>query len=111
MSLTRDDDQGQTLHAGECHEEDHGRFACCRRRQEQRLRGARHFAATFSIGCGGEVVEKYGLQIGRGNAYIEFDIEPDRLWLNWNARQKCEEGVIVGDIDLTNKRAVGFINR
>ena len=58
-----------------------------------------------------DAVDTYGLQLGRGNAYVEFDIQPERLWLTWNARQKCEEGVIVGDIDLTDKNPLGFVNR
>ena len=53
----------------------------------------------------------YGIDPGRGNAYVEFDVAPDRLEREFNRRQRIFEHSIVGDIDLQNAAATGTLNR
>ena len=51
-----------------------------------------------------------GLRPGRGNAYVEFDAEPDELGLQPNAPMKSDELFFVGDVDLANRNATAFDN-
>ena len=52
--------------------------------------------------------EKYDLGDGKGNGYIEFDIEEERLQRKFNKRLGFDEYFIVGDVDLRNRNAEPF---
>ena len=56
------------------------------------------------------VVQKYQLGLGKGNACVEFDTEPERLELTYNQRLKFEEYSISGDVDLKDRDAVAVFN-
>jgi hypothetical protein len=57
-----------------------------------------------------DAVDKYALDYGRGNAYVEFDIEPERVVTEYNTTIQCDERFIVGDVDLAGRNAEGFFN-
>lgn len=54
--------------------------------------------------------DKYGLHDGRGRAYVEFDIEGERLASRRNPLFDVVEWFVVGDIDLGGRNAVGAKN-
>ena len=54
---------------------------------------------------------KYGLILGKGNAYMEFDVEEDRLKWRKNASIKGDEWYINGNVDLTSRNPTQFLNR
>jgi len=55
-------------------------------------------------------MQKYQLGLGKGNACVEFDVERERLELNYNTRLQFDEYSIVGDIDLSGREAIGVFN-
>ena len=54
--------------------------------------------------------ETYGLDPGRANAYVEFDMEPAPLLVQYNRQLQTDELFIVGDVDLTDRHAEAFFN-
>ena len=44
---------------------------------------------------------KYGLGKGKGAAYVEFDLESERLQWRNNPQTRCIEGFVLGDVDLS----------
>ena len=56
------------------------------------------------------VEEKYDLETGKGIAFVEFDIEPHLLRVQFNTRIQMEELFIQGSVDLTDRSAVGDRN-
>jgi hypothetical protein len=58
----------------------------------------------------GDAEVKYGLDDGKANAFIEFDIEPALLLWRKNPQLRIDEFFIVGDVDLTGRNPKGFHN-
>lgn len=54
--------------------------------------------------------EHYQLKRGRGDAYVEFDVRDDEVKVQFNARTQLEEFYVVGDVDLTDRAAIGRYN-
>jgi hypothetical protein len=54
--------------------------------------------------------EKYDLEAGKGNACVEFEVEPELLRVQYNRRLQMDEVFIVGDVDLNGRNAVGLTN-
>jgi hypothetical protein len=54
--------------------------------------------------------DKYYMDDGKGNAYIEFHIEPEKLEKKFNNRLGFEEYFITGDVDLTDREPEAFFN-
>jgi hypothetical protein len=50
------------------------------------------------------------LEIGKGNAFVEFDIEPDLLRIQYNRRLQTDEFYIAGDVDLAVRDPIGRPN-
>ncbi len=53
---------------------------------------------------------KYRLKRGKGNAYVEFDVEDHAISSRLNSSIGIEELSIEGDVDLTDRDAEGFFN-
>lgn len=53
---------------------------------------------------------KYGLDKGKGNAYIEFYVRPEELRQKFNRVIKFDEWYLDGDADLTDRSAEAFFN-
>src|SRR5437763_409654 len=54
--------------------------------------------------------ELYDLKPGRGNAYLEFFIEPELLRNDYNTRIRMKEWFIIGDVDLVGRDVEAFFN-
>lgn len=54
--------------------------------------------------------ERYGLDQGKANAYVEFDIEPDLLHSQYNPVTRCDESYVVGNVDLSGREPQAFFN-
>ena len=57
-----------------------------------------------------EAVERYDLDPGKGNAYIEFDVESQELQSSYNLQAKANEFSIIGDVDLSRRNPEQFVN-
>ena len=57
-----------------------------------------------------DVEEKYDLEAGKGNACVEFEVEPELLRVQYNRRLQMDEVFIVGDVDWNGRNAVGLTN-
>ena len=57
-----------------------------------------------------DVEEKYDLDDGKGNAYIEFDVDPAMLQQQYNVLQQGDEYYIRGDVDLIGREPEAFFN-
>ena len=57
-----------------------------------------------------DVVQEYPLARGKGNAFIEFDVEERLLLIRYNQSIKRDEMFIDGDVDLNNRNAQGSVN-
>lgn len=58
-----------------------------------------------------DVEERYDIDRGKGNAFVEFDADPHELEVKYNERIRLHEYFIVGDVDLADRNAVGAENR
>jgi hypothetical protein len=54
--------------------------------------------------------DKYELKDGKGNAYVEFDVEPELLQSQYNRRTKLDELFIVALFELAGRNAAGAVN-
>jgi RHS repeat-associated protein len=50
-----------------------------------------------------EAEAKYGIQRGRGNAYVEFDAKPGEFEPRWNSIMSVEEWTHTGDVNLQDR--------
>ena len=57
-----------------------------------------------------DVRDDYLLKDGKGNAYVEFDADPAEIESKVNKLKGFTEFYIVGDVDLTDRNAVGHDN-
>jgi hypothetical protein len=57
-----------------------------------------------------DIEEEYDLDEGKGNAFVEFEIEPELLRVQYNRRLRMNELYIVGDVNLNGRNAVGSTN-
>jgi hypothetical protein len=55
--------------------------------------------------------EHFGLEPGRGNAYIEFDADDSEIQAQYNLRMRFVELYLVGDVRLHTRNPVGIVNR
>lgn len=53
---------------------------------------------------------QYRMKPGKGNAYIEFDMEEAHLRLGYNGATQLDEWSIDGDVDLAHRNAEAFFN-
>lgn len=53
---------------------------------------------------------KYGLDPGKANACVEFDVEIELIEVKYNPRFRTNELLIAGDIDLTGRNVATFLN-
>jgi hypothetical protein len=53
---------------------------------------------------------RYGLDDGKGRAFVEFDIEPVLLLWRKNPQLRVHEFFIVGDVDLVGRNSQGLHN-
>ena len=54
--------------------------------------------------------DRYGLDHGKGNACVEFDVEPEVLLSQYNSRMQLNEYFVIGDIELVTRNAEAFFN-
>ena len=57
-----------------------------------------------------DAVVRYGLAQGKGNAYVEFDIEDELLLVSYNPVTRRDEFSIAGDVVLADRNAVALFN-
>ena len=53
---------------------------------------------------------KFGIDPGKGNSYVEFDMEGASVDRSTNKFSGLEELSIAGDVDLTDRQPAGFDN-
>lgn len=54
--------------------------------------------------------QKYDLDWGKANAYVEFDVEPELLMSRYNTRLKHDEYFIVGNVETKDRDIEAFFN-
>ena len=57
-----------------------------------------------------DVEDRYDLDRGCGNAYVEFNVDPPELMSQYNNRLQMVELYLVGDVDLVNRSPTGHDN-
>ena len=57
------------------------------------------------------VVSRFGLETGKGNAYVDFDVDEAALGVQLNEYAGELEYFLVGNISLTGRNANGELNR
>jgi hypothetical protein len=58
-----------------------------------------------------EVEERYDIDRGKGNAFVEFDAEPHEIGTKYNERIQLQEYFITGNVNLGGRNTVGAENR